>query len=197
MTSPLSHDAFDDRRLAFEEGYFRTKDASTVEKLRKVFNTRKDKATLAKECGITSDQVLERLVALSIKGELLTAFKLYPLVEIAWADGSVDPRETKAVMEAAVRLGVPKDGTAIQKLGEWLQRGPTADGRTAWYAFAAELRKTLTPKELDGFRADLLRYAKTVAEASGGILGIVFQISPSEAAVLDKVAKALTAGAHV
>jgi hypothetical protein len=37
-------------------------------------------------------------------------------------------------------------------------------------------------------------HAKDVAEASGGILGAFFQISPSEHHVIDAIKKALTHG---
>ncbi len=77
--------------------------------------------------------------------------------------------DAEALLERLVAAGYARQPLA-ERPGEVSLRGEILD----LYAFAAELRKTLTPKELDGFRADLLRYAKTVAEASGGILGIVF-----------------------
>ncbi|MFO0828594.1 MAG: hypothetical protein U0572_10660 [Phycisphaerales bacterium] len=191
MSTPLS-DAFDARRRGFEEEYFRTKDAQLVDKLKRVFLSKLDKEELRKKANITNEEVLDRLVAINVRGELLTAFKLYPLVEIAWADGKVDDRETRAVLDAAVKFGVPREGAAIQGLEAWLKRGPTKDGRAAWHAFAADLRNTLTPEELGTFRKDLVRAAKTVAEASGGFLGMVFQISPAEERVLHALEQALT-----
>lgn len=189
----MSSDQFAARGRSLEEGYFRTKDADLVEKLRKVFETSRNKEELSKATGITNDEVLQRLVNLSIRGELLTAFKLYPLVEIVWADGSFDKAESEAVVSAAIKLGIPRDSESIKRLKDWLERGPTEDGRAAWRMFAAELRKTLNPKELATFRDDLLKYAHSVAEASGGIFGVFLQVSPEEKKVIEVIQKALTA----
>lgn len=188
----MAANAFEDRRNAFEEEYFKTKDASVMGKLKQVFEAKITKDELRKQAGITNEAVLDRLVTLNINGHLLTAFKLLPLVEIAWADGSVDKDEARIVHEAAIKSGVPAKGPAMERMEEWLHRGPTADGRKAWFMFAEELRKTLTPAEMDAFRTELLKYAHDVARASGGVLGLFGQISPGEKRVLDEVTQALT-----
>lgn len=185
-------DAFDSRRSGFEVEYFHKQDQQVVEKLKAVFERKLDREGLKKYTGVTNEEVLDRLIAVNVKGELLLVFRLYPLVEIAWADGAIDARETKAVLDAAMKQGVPAGGTAIATLEAWLKRGPTPDGRKAWFAFADELRKTLSPEELAKFRDDLLEGAKAVAKASGGILGVAFEISASEKKVLDGIAKHLS-----
>jgi hypothetical protein len=188
-------DPFDARRSSFEEGYFRNKDSELVDKLRAVFQTKLDKEQLRKATGIASDEVLDRLIQVNVKGEMLTAFKLLPLVEIAWADGSFDPREGDAVISAAVKYGIAPDSAALERIKEWLHRGPNPEARKAWYMFAAELRKTLTPAELKTFREDLLKMARQVAETSGGILGTFFTVSRGEHQVLKKITESLTHGA--
>jgi hypothetical protein len=192
MSSSLPPDAFAARRAGLEAEYFHKKDADLVGKLKDVFGRKLEREELRKATGIKSDEVLDRLLALNAKGELLLAFRLYPLVEIAWVDGSIDKREIKAVIEAASALGVPPKSAALQTIEAWLERGPSEDGRLAWYMFAEELRKTLTPAELDKFRNELLAGAKAVASASGGILGVAFEISKKEERVLEQIAKALT-----
>lgn len=183
---------FETHRLGFEEEYFRTRDAELVAKLRQVFETRREKDELRAATGITSDEVLDRMMAASVRGEMLTAFKLYPLVEIAWADGSLDRKEADAAVNAAIKHGVAPDSPALARLKDWLARGPTQDARAAWYMYASELRKTLSPRELDTFRTDLLKTARQVAESSGGILGVYFTVSSGERHVMNKIAEALT-----
>ena len=192
MSPALPPDAFSAREKGLEAEFFRKQDADVVGKLKEVFGRKLDRDELRKTTGIKSDEVLDRLLAVNAKGEMLLAFRLYPLVEIAWVDGSIDKREAKAVVEAATKLGVPPKSAALAAIEAWLQRGPTEDGRLAWYMYANELRKVLTPAELDKFREELLAGAKAVASASGGLLGIAFEISSKEQQVLDKVAKALT-----
>ncbi len=188
----MPSDAFSDRARSYEEGYFRNKDADLVNRLRSVFEAKRTREELSKVSGITNEQVLDRLVNLSLSGEMLTVFRLYPLVEIAWADGSFDKAEAEAVIHAAVKLGVPRESQAIKRLEEWLHRGPNEDARAAWRLFAAELCKVLNPKELAAFREDLLKNAKAVAEASGGLLGVFFQVSSGEHRVLEAITTALT-----
>jgi uncharacterized tellurite resistance protein B-like protein len=186
------HDAFAERGRSSEEAYFRGRDQQLVDKLRKVFESNMDKEELRKATGIQNDEVLDRMVQVSAKGEMLTAFKLLPLVEIAWADGSLDKEERAAVMKAAIDSGVPRDGEVIKRLEEWLTRGPAEESRAAWYMFAGELKKTLSAAELATFRNDLVEYCKRVAQASGGLLGVAFQVSKNEQLVIDKVTKALS-----
>jgi uncharacterized tellurite resistance protein B-like protein len=189
------HDAFEARRSSFEEAYFRKKDAELVEKLRAVFQAQRDREELRRLTGITSDEVLDRLMDVQVRGEMLTAFKLLPLVEIVWADGACDKREADAVVRAAIKFGVPADSIALERIKEWIQRGPNPEARKAWYMYAAELRKTLTPAELKTFREDLLKMARHVAETSGGILGTFFTVSKGEHQVLKKITESLTHGA--
>lgn len=192
MSKSLPPDAFAARGQGLEAEFFHKKDADLVGKLKEVFGRKLDREELRKTTGIKSDEVLDRLLAVNAKGETLLAFRLFPLVEIAWADGSVDLREAKAVVDAAIKLGVPPNSAALATIEDWLKRGATEDGRLAWYMYANELRTVLSPAELDKFRNELLAGAKAVASASGGILGIAFEINKNEQKVLDKVAQSLT-----
>jgi hypothetical protein len=183
--------AFEARRNSFEEGYFRNKDAELVEKLQKVFQAKHEREELRRLTGITSDEVLDRLMAVEAKGEMLTAFKLLPLVEIAWADGTCDKREADAVIAAAIKQGIPADSAALERIKEWLHRGPNAEARKAWYMYAQELRKVLTPEQLKIFRDDLLKTAKDIASLSGGVLSTFFTVSQGEKQVMKKMTEAL------
>lgn len=188
----MSHNAFEARARAFEEDYFRRKEVQLVEKLKAVFHRQRSAEQIRQETGITDPVVVDRLVALGLNGELMAAFKLFPLIEVAWADGHVDKAEIHAVLEAAEKNGIVQGSQAYAMLKNSLSDKPRLDGRKAWFAFAAELRRTLSEKELATFRQDLLAFARRVAEASGGILGIVLTVSSDEKRVLDAIEKALS-----
>jgi len=192
MSSFQSHDAFQDRAASLEEGYFRTRDSALVDKLKNVFETKVAKDELSKASGITNDEFLERMLRLNIKGEMLTAFKLFPLVEVAWADGSFSRAEGEAVVNAAIHQGIPRDSEVLARLQEWLHKGPTPEGRTLWKMYAAELRKKLSPAELATFRDDLIKHAESVAKSSGGILSIFLTESREEKRVIQELRKELT-----
>ncbi|MFT3684138.1 MAG: hypothetical protein QM783_04280 [Phycisphaerales bacterium] len=185
------HDAFEARGTSFEEAYFRKKDADLVEKLRTVFQAKRDREELKRVTGITSDEVLDRMMAVNASGEMLTAFKLLPLVEIAWADGACDKREAEAVVRAAIKHGVPADSAALKQIKAWLERGPDPEARKAWAMYAGELRRTLNPAELKTFREDLLATAREIASLSGGILSTFFTVSANEKQIIEMINAAL------
>ncbi len=188
----MGQSAFEARGKGFEVEYFGKKDRQLVDKLKAVFHRKIDKESIRKATGITDERVLDNLVELNLSGELMTAFKFLPLAEVAWADGRVDARETAAVLAAIEQQGIPRGGAAYAMLENALKNGPRPDARKAWYMFATELRKTLTPEELSTFRNDLLAQARKVAEASGGILNMAMTVTRAERKVIEAVEKALT-----
>ncbi len=123
---------------------------------------------------------------------MLTAFKLYPLVEIVWADGSCDKAEAEAVIAAAEKLGVSR------RAGEQSPSGlaaPRPDrGRTRRVEdVRREAARLLTPAELAEFRSDLHKHAVKVAEASGGFLDMFFQVSSNEKKIIAAIDQHLSA----
>ena len=111
-------DAFDKREAAYEAEYFHKKDREMVEKLRAVFHQKVDKQGIAEATGITDDQVLDNLVKLNLRGDMMAAFQLYPLVAVAWADGKVDENERLAVLNAAQEQGIARSRLVAFKLGD-------------------------------------------------------------------------------
>ncbi len=190
----MSNNAFESRRIAFEEEYFEKKEAVLVDKLKAVFHKKMDKEAIRQATGITDDGVLDNMVALNLSGEMMSAFKLLPLIEVAWADGDVDEREAVAVLKAAEKRGVAPGSAAHSMLERSLRNRPSPDSRKVWFLYADELRKLLNPKELETFRTDLLEVARCIAATSGGILNLAFTVSPNEKRVLEAVERALTPG---
>jgi len=188
----VTKDAFEARRVAFEEEYFRKKDAQLIDKLKAVFHKSRTKEELRQATGIADEAVLDTLVGLNVNADLLAAFELYPLIEVAWADGGVDERERLAVLDAADRHGVVKGSAAYAMLDDALRSKPRPDAAKAWYLFAEELRNVLSAAELERFRDDLMEYARTVAASTGGLLSIAFSVTSSEKEVLRKIESALT-----
>jgi hypothetical protein len=185
-------DAFERRRRSFEAQYFGRKEAHLVSKLKQVFGRKVDKESVSRATGIKNERLLESLVALNLSGDLMAAFNLLPLVEVAWADGAVDEREVRALMTAIEEQGIQPGTPAHARMEFAIKHGPDPEAKKVWYLYAEELKNTLSAKELDEFRQDILETSRTVANVSGGLLNIAFTISPNEQRVLDAVAKALT-----
>lgn len=179
-----------DRRKALEEAFFAKQDAILRQKLRDTEDARLKKVALSAASGITDDAALERLVALHIDGNALAALSLVPLVAIVWADGRIDDKERTAALAKATEIGLNKGDISYELFARWLARRPPPELLAAWKDYIGALSATLTPEAVHALRRDLLQRARSVAEASGGFLGIGRGPSASEAAVLEELENA-------
>ena len=184
--------AFDKRESQFEAEYFNRKNAEQIEQLKAVFRKKADKESIASASGVKDEALLDRMAELHLNGELMSAFQLYPLIEVAWADGKLEDAEAAAVLAAAEKHGISKDSKAHAYLSERLRLGPSKDVRTIWMMFAKDLKSTLSASGLDAFRADIFELCRSVARASGGMLGKAFSVAGAEKDVMAEIEKALT-----
>ena len=182
-------DALHKRERALEEEFFAKKNQQLRDKLKATFDQEVTREKLKAATGITDAVVLERLIALQVRGETMAAFWLYPLVEVAWADGKLDRKERDAILEAAVAGGIERGSPGYEALEAAMADGPTETRRKVWFAYARDLNGRLDPNERRRVRDELLARARRVAEASGGLFG-VGKVSAAEQQILDAVAGA-------
>lgn len=187
---PRKPEILRDRERSLEEQFFARQNEELKHKLRERAEIEERAAQLAEVSGIEEGELLRRLVELGIRAETWAAISLVPLVEVAWANGSVEAPERRAVLSAAEASGVSPGGSAAQMLDAWLERRP--DGRLlqAWGEYIVALCATLEPAERSSLRDEILGRARHVAEAAGGFLGLGRKVSPEEQAVLDELARA-------
>ncbi len=185
----MPDDIFEDRRKSLEEQFFAKENERLRQKLKTTFDQKETRESLAAVSGISDEKVLDAMLALNVNHQSLAAFALLPLIEVAWADGSVSEAERAALLQAAEKDGVTPGTPARNLLDECLTRPPREEARAAWFAYASELNRKLNPAERHKVRDELLRRARSVAEASGGILGLG-KVSANEEAVLTAISKA-------
>jgi uncharacterized tellurite resistance protein B-like protein len=188
----MADDGFERRRKSLEEEFFVRKDSELVDKLRKQLEKAQPRETLRQITGISDESVIDTLVALHVDRDTLAAFALYPLVEVAWADGEVDERERQAFLKAAAEHGITVGSPGHDALREFLKESPREEARKAWFAWADELKRKLDPDERRKVRDALLERARAVAEASGGFLGLGNRISAGEQRVLTAIERAFS-----
>ncbi len=141
---------------------------------------------LSRVSGIKNAEILKELVDRGIRPETLTAFCLVPIIEVAWASGSISPEERKAVLDGAAKHGFGADHAILK---EWLKKKPEPSLLDAWEKYMIGLCEVVSSAAMKELRKDVLDHARIVAEASGGFLGLVDSVSPSEKAVLSKIEK--------
>lgn len=180
-------DALTDRRKELEETFFAKQNQQLVEKLKAEKQRALDKAGIEEITGIKNAEVLEKLISLKMDRETIAAFSLFPLIQVAWADGAVDAKEQQAVLAAATESGISPGSSAHTLLAGWLKLKPPAALESAWLNYVKALVEGMKPDDKTLLKSELLGKARAIAEASGGILGMGSKISKSEADVLTKL----------
>ena len=167
----MSQEFLEDRKRSLEEAFFAKQNQELLRRLR----TQKDRDERTREVrqasGIEDPELLARLVDLGLGADTVAALSLVPLIEVAWADGDVHPKERQAVLQAAAESGVEAGSTAADLLESWLAHRPDPALLVAWKEFVRTLSSELAPDARRALREDVLGRAERVAAAAGGLLG--------------------------
>lgn len=174
--SDLSDEFLGDRKKALEGTFFAKRNAGLLDRMRA-------QDDLARVSLIRDPEVLGRLVDLGLDAASWVALTLVPLVEVAWADGSLARRERDAILTAAAEQGIEPGSPSREMLESWLDTRPPGALFAAWGAYATGLAAKLSGDQRVTLRGELVERARKVAQAAGGILGIA-SISDAEQRVL-------------
>jgi hypothetical protein len=167
----MSHDFLDERKQALEEQFFAKRQQELVARFRQQKDEAEHLDGLKQASGITNTEVLTGLAAAGLSAETVAALSLVPLVEVAWADGSLHDKERDAVIAAANDVGIKIGSPAGEILEAWLSERPEASLLATWKDYVAELCANLGDEAKQSLRDDVLERAQRVAKAAGGLLG--------------------------
>ncbi len=67
-----------------------------MNRLRELKQKEITREALAKASGISNQVILDKLLDLDIRPEIVGALAIIPLVEVAWADGSIDAGRSRS-----------------------------------------------------------------------------------------------------
>lgn len=179
-----------DREKAMEADYFRKENERLLEKLRQGAKLDDIAKALADKLRVDNQELLGRVRALGVTPEAAPALFLTPLVQVAWAEGSVGNSERDAVLRLARQRDVQEDSPAYAQLVEWLKVRPP----DALFDVGLELIKygfaVLPPNEREERIVRLIDACHEVAAASGTelarLLGLGDGVSRVEAHMLDE-----------
>jgi hypothetical protein len=168
----MSDDFLGARKKSLEETFFAKQNAALLERMRAEREKAERIQALRSASQIRDLQVLGRLVDLGLDAPSWAALCIVPLVEVAWADGEIAPRERDAILAAAEQQGVAPGSPGRKLLETWLVTRPDAALFASWGAYATELASQLGAPEREALKHDIVERSRKVAEAAGGILGL-------------------------
>jgi hypothetical protein len=173
-------DALHKQGQALENQFFAQVDQKLLEQLRARLANKPERDMLAEISGIQNPVLLDKMLALGLNAGTFASLTIVPLAAVAWADGTIDARERKAILDAAEQHNIKPNGPGHQFLSQWLQHPVEAELIATWKAYVVELHKALDATAFTKLRDEILGLAEKVADASGGILGLGERVSPSE-----------------
>ena len=175
-----------DRRRAHEDEYFRKRDQELVEKARLRAEDEAAFQRLAEVAGVDDEDILRDLQTLGYTVETVTLLHVLPLIEVAWADGTVSEPERAAIIATVRARGVEPESQADRQVAQWLREPPSAVLCDGTLHVLGALLQRRPPDERAAITRDLLDSCTEVASASGGILGFR-SISDKEQRAVDRI----------
>lgn len=174
------------RWFNLEEHFFHDVDQHLLEKLRDQASVEKSAAAIMQVLGITDHTLAEEIAKIDITVETLAAFRLAPLVAVAWADDRIEENERYVITRAAEKSGMKPDDPAMKLLEIWTARRPSVELLDAWCDYTKSLCGSLNEEHRRVLKQELMEQVNAVAHASGGFLGFG-SVSPSEKEVIRRI----------
>jgi tellurite resistance protein len=180
-----------------EEKYFREAEVDRRKKVEVQAELEKlsdqEAKNVAKTLNIGDLALARELVNLGFASDTVGIFPLLPLVYVAWADGDVSSAERRKVLEIAEARGARRGSPGYNFLEKLLDSRPKA----AFFDVCISTIKKIFSNKPAGSddSTDLVSLSLSVAEASGGLLGLFGnKVNQEEKQVLTDLADALNVG---
>jgi hypothetical protein len=174
-----------------EEEYFRRKDQELLDQMRRKAAQAAELRELATAAGIEDGVILRDLQAMGFTAATVALLPLAPLVQVAWAEGQVSPRERELILEAVAASGIAPGTPGHEQLLEWLTRRPSEAFLEGALRACQSMISALPEQERHARWQALLAACTGVAQASRGAMGLGRRISDEEQRLLDRIAALL------
>ena len=161
----------EERGKALEDQFYEKDNQQKLAALKEKLDTQRSKDDLRKASGMTDEAVLDKLVGLGLKSNTIAALSLVPLIQVAWADGTIQDNERIAILQGAHGKGLEQGTDGYDLLQSWLKSKPSTDLFDAWEAYIQTLTAQLNEEQNRLLKNQIVGFAKMVATAAGGILG--------------------------
>jgi hypothetical protein len=182
----VSEVTLEERGRALENQFYEKENQEKLTAMKNKLDAQQSKEELRKASGMTDDAVLDRLVGLGLRANTIAALSLVPLIQVAWADGTIQDNERVAILQGAHGKGLEEGTDGYELLQSWLKRQPGDELFTAWEAYIKSLASQLNDEQNRLLKNQIVGFAKMVAASAGGILGFG-KVSTTEETVLQRI----------
>ena len=173
------------RARSLEDEYFHKRDQELFEKIRKASEAEQARQAMGSKTGVQNPEVIQALIDLGYTPENVSLLPFVPVVQMAWADGSITPAERDLIVKFARSRGIEAGSSADERLMASLAARPSdAFFEKANQLIQAVLASDSSPNQITA--DELVKHAEAIAAASGGILGLG-RISAQERAMLTSI----------
>ena len=139
--------------------------------------------------GIRDEDLIQELAEVGFDGDTIRVLNFIPLMDVAWADGEIQPAEREAI-ETVLRERHIEEGSAAHRLvASWLEHKPCDALYTRGRALIAMIMHDARHHEDDV--EWILKASRDIAVASTNIyaqLGLASSSSDEEARVIRRIA---------
>ena len=180
----------DKEKRDLEEEYFRKQDQELIEKMRKAAAADEAQRALGARSGITDPALLREIEQLGFTPDTVGLLPLMPILQVAWAEGGVSPEERKLILDVARTRGIAEGSPADRQLAEWMTQKPAQEVFSRATRLIGAMLSAHSAEAGALTADDLVKYAESIAAASGGIFGLN-KISKEERAAIAQIQSAL------
>jgi hypothetical protein len=179
-----------DRRRNQEEEYFQRREQELIAKVRRRREETDTRQRLMAQTGSVDTETLDAIESLGYTPETIVLLDVVPLLMVAWAEGRVSDEERQRIIEVIRARGVKANTLADQQLTSWLTVRPSDELFDRSLDIIAALLEARPPEEQQAELEVLLVWSRSIASASGGVLGFG-RISGEEEAALARIRERL------
>ncbi|MFZ5444189.1 MAG: hypothetical protein ACOZQL_29605 [Myxococcota bacterium] len=180
-----AEDSMSARGRSEEEQYFLEQEAKLLEKVRARAAQEDERKALGHYHGVDDPEILRAFEEAGYDRDTVSVIHLVPLIQVAWADGSVSKAEREKLLEIAAARDVKEGTPAHAKLLSWLDESPGPHFFARTMHIITRLVEVFPEDQRRSLHGDVMSTALAVASASGGFLGLGSRVSAAERQLLD------------
>ena len=184
----MTESPFSARRKSLEEKFFSELDQDLIDEIQQDRDKKHSLDDLKAAIGYyDNESLVEHLHAIGLSPSSLASIKFVPLIQVAWADDSIEEGERVAILSFASDKGIKAGSLSYKILKSWLNSKPSNLVWDTWLEYIKELKShPEASRTISELHSESTKLAKEVASSSGGLLGFA-SVSDVEKKVLEQI----------